>query len=153
MGFYKSNPLFYQTCHNERIHMPSLLAHQPGPGSHTGLTFSEKFAQIWTKNIENVEHCLKWVAMARYEPILRECEATPSLNPLACLPSLGPGPGAWALVPGPGPLSLVPGPGPLSLVPGPGPWSLVPGPGPWSLVPRGPWGPSCLLYTSPSPRD
>ena len=26
--------------------MPSLLAHQPGPGSHTGVTFSEKFAQI-----------------------------------------------------------------------------------------------------------
>ena len=47
MGFYMSNPLFYQTCHNERVHMPSLLAHQPGPGSHTGVIFLEKFAQIW----------------------------------------------------------------------------------------------------------
>ena len=52
--------------------MPSLLqvAHQLGP-----------------KNVENCENGPKWVAMARYEPILRESEATPSLNPLACLPS------------------------------------------------------------------
>ena len=83
MGFYMSNPLFYRKCHIERIHMPSLLAHQPGPVSHTGVTFSEKFAQIWTKNIENVENRPKWVEVGRYEPILREHEATPSLKPLA----------------------------------------------------------------------
>ena len=65
--------------------MPSLLAHQPGPVSHTGVTFSEKFAQIWTKNIENVENRPKWVEVGRYEPILRGFEATPPLKPLACL--------------------------------------------------------------------
>ena len=67
--------------------MPSLLAHQSGPGSHTEVIFSEKCAQIWTKNVEHLENGPKWVVVARYEPILRESEATPSLNPLAHLPS------------------------------------------------------------------
>ena len=65
--------------------MLSLLAHQPGPGSHIGVTFSEKFAQIWTKNIENVNNNPKWAAVARYGPILQECEATASLKPTAHL--------------------------------------------------------------------
>ena len=44
--------VFDRKCHIERIPMPSLLAHQPGPVSHTGVTFLENVAQIWTKKQE-----------------------------------------------------------------------------------------------------
>ena len=46
--------------------MPSLLAHQPGPVSHTGVTFSEKFAQLGMKNITKIQHCPKRVATAPF---------------------------------------------------------------------------------------